>query len=249
MQTVIQLGRVARERRTVSLKTPIMSLVVISDAQRTADIESLESYVQEELNVRNLILATDGAHYGLVLEAKVDWPSLGKKLKKNLPIVRKALPSLTQDQLQGFQRDQKMAIGGIELEVLNKERNQRDQTDGQQWEPAFSDNVVVLLDAAPHPELLGDGMARELLSRVQRLRKKASLSPTDDARMQYVVLSNPDDINVESLVSSREELFKASLRGDLQMAENDFKGSNQSHLADEECSVANLTLRLRLFKA
>ena len=78
MQKVIQLGRVARERRNLSLKTPLLSLVVIPDSQPLADIDTLKSYVEEELNVRGIVLTDDEERYGILLEARVDWPSLGR---------------------------------------------------------------------------------------------------------------------------------------------------------------------------
>ncbi|KAI6256406.1 hypothetical protein MCOR07_005872 [Pyricularia oryzae] len=52
MHKVIQLGSSTRDRRSISLKTPLLSLVVISDAQFVADMDALESYLADELNVR-----------------------------------------------------------------------------------------------------------------------------------------------------------------------------------------------------
>ncbi|KAK4245666.1 isoleucyl-tRNA synthetase [Corynascus novoguineensis] len=87
MQRVIQLGRAARERRNISLKTPLLSLVVIADAQSLADVDSLAAYIREELNVRDVVLTEDEARYGIRFEARVHWPSLGKKLKKDVQLV------------------------------------------------------------------------------------------------------------------------------------------------------------------
>lgn len=56
MQKSIQLRRTARERRSIIPKTPLLSLVVIADAQFVADIEALESYPADELNVREVAL-------------------------------------------------------------------------------------------------------------------------------------------------------------------------------------------------
>ncbi len=168
MQKVIQLGRAARERRNLPLKTPLLSLVVIADAQPLADIASLKSYIQDELNVRDIVLTDDEARYGIHLEARVDWPSLGKKLKKNVQRVRKALPALSQAQLREYQHTQTLSLdgdgGGIVLgegdltlvRVIGPADGQANST-AAQWEPAFADDMVVLLDVAPHAELVGTG--------------------------------------------------------------------------------------------
>ena len=255
MQKVIQLGRVARERCNASLKTPFLCLVVIADAQQILDLEPLKSYVQEELNVRDVILTTDEERYGILLEARVDWPTLGKKLKKDVQAVRTALSTLTQEQLKDYQLNKKMTLQGILLEendltivrVLRKQDNaDTPGQDGPRWEPAFAEDLIVLLDAAPHPELMDEGIAREIINRVQRLRKKAGLVPTDDVRMQYAVLSNPDAVEADSLISRREDLFLAALRRPLEGLEEINEVSDKSLILQEEHRVGNLTLVLRL---
>lgn len=254
MQKVIQLGRVARERRNVSLKLPLLSLVVIADNQFITDVESLKSYVQEELNVRDVILTSEEERYNILLEARVDWPTLGKKLKKQVQNIRKALPNMTQEQLKQYQHQKKTTIDGIELDendltivrVLGKESSDLGNGAGPQWEPAFSEDIMILLDAAPHPELIEEGLAREIINRVQRLRKKAGMVPTDDMHMQYGVISNPDGVEVDALVSGRQDLFKAALRGMLEEIKDE--PTQESLIAEEEQTVGNLTLKLRLVK-
>ena len=253
MQKVIQLGRIARERRNLSLKTPLLSLVVIADNGVVTNLSSLKTYVQEELNVRNVFLTTDEEAYGISLEAKVDWPTLGKKLKKNVQVVKEALPALTQQQLRAYQQDRKMTIQGIELDEsdLTVMRVMAKGTNGSsegaaQWEAAFAEDAIVLLDAAPHPELVDEGIARELINRVQRLRKKAGLVPTDDVRMEYSVRENPTSLDVDSAVSSQRRLFEASLRGMLEKSGE--QSASKAVILEEENTVGDLTLLLRLLK-
>lgn len=254
MQKVIQLGRVARERRNVSLKTPLLSLVVIADSQFISDVDSLKNYVQEELNIRDVILTTDEEQYGISLEARVDWPTLGKKLKKDVQTVRKALPTLSQDQLRMYQREKKITIQNIELDendltivrMMDKDSSATAVGSGPQWEPAFADEAIVLLDAAPHPELVDEGLAREMINRVQRLRKKGGLVPTDDVHMGYAVVSNPEGIDVDAIVSSRRDLFEGALRGMLEKMSD--QTGNREVILEEESTVGDLTFKLGLFK-
>jgi isoleucyl-tRNA synthetase len=110
MQQVIQLARTIREKHNIALKTPLSSLVVIADTQTLSDVQSLQSYVKEELNVLEVTLTNDEQQYGILLNARVDWPTLGKKLKKDVQIVRKALPNLTQDQLKQYMVDKRSPL-------------------------------------------------------------------------------------------------------------------------------------------
>jgi len=251
MQNVINLGRIAREKGNTSIRVPLLSLVVIADAQHLADVESLQTYVKEELNVRDLVLTSDETKYNIKLEARVDWPTLGKKLKKNVKVVRDALPKLTQDQLKDYVRDGKMTVSGIELDntdlnivrVLPAEAASKDK-DGPQYEAAFSDEAVILLDVAPHPELLNDGLARNIVNRLQNMRKKAGLVPTDDVHMQYSVVANPDEVEIDSLIATRQPVFEGALRAPLEPLTSGAKGAET--LLEEEQTVGNLVLMLRL---
>ena len=248
MQKVIQLARTARERCNIPLKTPLLSIAVIADADILADVESLSIYVKEELNIRDIILTSDEAKYNVQLEAKVDWPTLGKKLKKDVQVVKKGLPNLTQDELRAYLKDKTISVGGIQLEendlniirVLGAE-SLNSAADGPKWEPAFAEDVIVLLDTAPHPELAEEGIARDIITRIQKMRKKAGLVPTDDVRMEYSVVSKGEEVDVEAVVKNREPLFRAALRGPLEAVKE-----GAEVLLEEEQIVGELTLLLRL---
>jgi isoleucyl-tRNA synthetase len=254
MQKVIQLGRVARERANTPLKTPLLSLIVIADTQVLSDVEELQSYVKEELNVREVVLSRDEERFNILLEARVDWPTLGKKLKKNVQVIRKALPNLTQIQLRQYLQDKRMTVEGIDLEEddLNVVRilgaqastGSSDQV-GPKWEASFSEDIIVLLDVAPNSELLGEGLVRDIINRVQKMRKTAGLVPTDEVRMQYGILSNPENIDLDSLVASQQPIFESSLRRPLEPLSTADNPAESCILEEDHC-VGSLALKLRL---
>lgn len=254
MQKVIQLGRVARERASMPLKTPLLSLIVIADTQFLADVGDLQSYVKEELNVREVVLTRDEERFNILLEARVDWPTLGKKLKKNVQVVRKALPNLTQAELRQYMQDKRMTIEGIDLEEddLNIVRTlgARESTDlsdqtGPNWEASFSEEVIVLRDVAPNDDLQGEGLVRDIINRVQKMQKTAGLVPTDEIHMQYGIVSNPDNIDLDSLIASQQAIIQSSLRGPIQPASASSE-SVEACVLEEEHGTGNLLLKLRL---
>ncbi|KAH6845077.1 isoleucyl-tRNA synthetase [Chaetomium sp. MPI-CAGE-AT-0009] len=258
MQRVIQLGRAARERRNISLKTPLLSLVVIADAQSLADVDSLAAYVREELNVRDVLLEGEegGARYGVRVEARVDWAVLGKKLKKDVQVVRKALPTLSQERLGEYQRTGRIEVGGAVLGegdltlvrvIGDGEREAGSEEGAPQWEAAFADDMVVLLDVAPHPELVEEGLVRDLISRFQRLRKKAGLVPTDEVCMRQRVVSDPDGVGLGDVVAARQDMFVASLRGRVEEAPEEAR-EGEEVILEEEQAVGNLAVMLQLVR-
>ncbi|MCJ1382940.1 hypothetical protein MMC17_006053 [Xylographa soralifera] len=252
MQKVVQLAGTARERCNTSLKTPLLSLVVITDTQRISDVQSLQSYVKEEINIRDINLTGGEERYNILLEARVDWPTPGKKLKKDAQVVRKALPNLTQEQLKQYMHDKKIVIDGFELDendltivrVLRIDKAHNSNEDGPQWEAAFSEDVIVLLYTASHLKLLDEGLARDMINRIQRMRKKAGLVPTNDVNMQYGIISNPEHVDVNAVVLSQQSLFTNSLHGRLNQTSDGV--SKESTILEEEQFIGNLTLMLRL---
>lgn len=251
MQKVIDLGRAARDKCGIGLKTPLRTLVVIADAPFLEDVKSLESYVREELNVRNIIFTTDEDKYNVRLQAAVDWPTLGKKLKKDVQKVRKALPSLTNDQLRRFLQEKTITIDGVELResdlTINRALGDVKGATGEKWESSSDNDVIVLLDSTLYPELMDTGLARELINRVQRLRKKAGLVPTDDVIMEYRVLNNAANVDIKGAIQQNDELIRNAIRGDLKESEVE-TADEQKLIMEETQEVNNVTLLLRLLR-
>lgn len=215
MQKVIELARQSRERRTVGLKTPLKTLVVIhKDQQYLDDVKSLEGYITEELNIRDLVLSSDEEKYNVQYSVSADWPVLGKKLKKDVQKVKKALPDVTSNDCKAFLADKKISVAGIELvegDLVVKRALKQDENSKHQ-ETNTDDDVLTILDVAIHPELAQEGLAREIINRVQQLRKKANLKPTDDIKMEYRVQEDPDTIGLETAFESQSDFIGKALR-------------------------------------
>jgi len=215
MQRVIDLTRVSRERCTIPYKTPLKSLVVIHpDPQYLEDVRSLESYINEELNVRDLVLSSDEKKYNVQYSVNADWPVLGKKLKKDMPKVKKALPNLTSEQVQQFVLDKSITVDGIELvegDLIVKRRLKEDDS-SKKLETNTDEDVLIILDTELYPGLAEEGLAREIINRVNRLRKKANLSTTDDVKMEYRVLTDPENIGLAKVFSTQASTIERALR-------------------------------------
>ncbi|KAH6880467.1 isoleucyl-tRNA synthetase,cytoplasmic [Thelonectria olida] len=251
MQKVIQLGRVARAHCNITPQPPLRSLVIIADAHIISDIEPLKRYILEELNVIKVTATSSEEQFNILLKAKVDWPTLGKKLKKDVEIVRDALALFSQAELRAYAKKNKMTVDGIELgqndltiiRVLGKDKADKDG--GCKWEPAFAQDMIVLLDANIDSELTAEGLVRNIISSIQKLRKKASLAPTDDVMHYYSVIDNLEDVDVGSIVTSRETLFVQALRGPLEHSQD---LEPERLIVEEEQALGNLTLSLSLVK-
>ncbi|KAK8920559.1 Isoleucine--tRNA ligase, cytoplasmic [Metarhizium anisopliae] len=247
MQRVIELARVSRERRSLGLKTPLKTLVIIHhDPQYLDDVKSLENYITEELNVRDLVLSGDEANYNVQLSVTADWPVLGKKLRKDMARVKAALPSLTSEQVQEYLQNKEILVDGIRLEEgdLVVRRGLREDATSKNLEINSDNEVLTILDSEIHPELAQEGLAREIINRVQRLRKKAGLQATDDVKMEYQVLSDPEGVGLADVLVSQSNTFEKTLRRPLEQAQEN--GAPSAIIVEEEQEVQQATFLLRL---
>lgn len=255
MQKVIELGRLSRERRAIGVKSPLKSLVVIHQDQRYLDdVKSLEGYILEELNVLELTLSTDEAKYNVEYSAIADWPTLGKKLKKDVQRVKKALPSVSSDDVKRFVTEKKILVDGIELVEgdLVVRRGIKEGASSGDMETNTDRDVLTILDAKLYPELAQQGLGREIVNRLQRLRKKAGLVPTDDVRMQYAVLSDPENTGIGEAFESQGPAIQKVVRRPLEKLDLvDGKApsdKDDGFIIEEEQDVQQATFLLRFLK-
>ena len=251
MQKTIELTRLARERRSIGLKTPLQSLVVIADESFLEDIRSLLVYVKKELNVREVILESDGSKYNVKLGATIaDWPKLGKRLKGGAQLVRKALPDLTEAEIKQYLAEDRLMVGTNELQAgdLTITRLLKEGSSNQDWEVNSDVEALILLDATIHEHLRGEAIARDVISRIQKLRKTAGLQAIDDVRMEYSVLENPDEVDFAGALEEQKDMIQEKLHGSLVQKPVDSKQETDAPLAEEKENVSKATCIFRLLK-
>lgn len=78
-------------------------------------MKAFEPYIKEELRLEKLTFTTDEDGHGVVYKLKVDWPVLGKKLKKDMPKVKKELSLVSSAQVKKFLESKSIIVAGITL--------------------------------------------------------------------------------------------------------------------------------------
>lgn len=245
MQSVIDLGRNIREKKTISLKTPLKSLVILhSDKDYLKDIEELQDYIVEELNVHQIIITSDEAKYAVEYRAVADWPVLGKKLKRDAKKVKDALPNVSSEEVQKYLQTGSLQVAGIDLVKgdLNVVRGLPESLAQEGLETRTDQDVLIILDTKIYPELKTEGLARELINRIQKLRKKCGLEATDDVLVQYEIVK--DTIDFEDVVKQHKETLTKTCRSDIVASD----GVKEGAIADEEQSINDTIFKLKIFR-
>lgn len=254
MQNVINLGRLVRERRTLPLKRPLKTLTIIHpDQQFRQDVQSLQTYIVEELNIMDLVVTADEEAYGVQYSALPDVKSLGIKFKKNAAPIKKALPSLTNSDVKSFLATGSITVAGCDLtaEDLRVSREIPKSKETEHLEVATDGQLLVILDTTLYPELVPRALAREMLNRVQKMRKTAKLVPTQDVRMSYTVTQgDPEDL--EAMFKSQEAVFAKAVQGGIvKEHDEEINGvvkKDDGLIAEETTEVRDLVVLLKLWK-
>ncbi|XP_072522622.1 isoleucine--tRNA ligase, cytoplasmic [Salminus brasiliensis] len=217
MQSVIELGRVIRDRKTLPVKYPLREVVVIhQDPEALRDIQSLQKYILEELNVRQLTLSTDKDKYGIRLRAEPDHMVLGKRLKGAFKSITASIKELKSEQLEVFQKTGTIVVDGHELHEEDLRLMYTfEQTSGTavQYEAHSDAQVLVLLDVTPDQSMVDEGVAREVINRVQKLRKKGHLVPSDEITVYYS--SEPAGDYLDKVIQVHTDFILATTKAPL----------------------------------
>lgn len=248
MQTVVELGRVVRDRKTMPIKYPLPELVLIhKDQQCLDDVKSFEKYVLEELNIKQLTLSTDKHQYGVELRAEPNHKTLGLRLKGAFKDVMKEIKSLNDEQVSEFLKTNKIQVLGHDLEPDDLRIMYTfagDQALSEKYEAHSDSDILVLLDCTPDQSMLDEGLAREVNNRIQKLRKAAKLVPSDQVTVYYEL--KPADHNLQNVINTFQEYIEVTTKSPIRPMTQ--RTGSESKITSESFSVKGATLNLTITK-
>ena len=214
MQTVIEMGRLVRDRKTLPTKYPLQEVIVIhNDAECLRDVESLSKYIKEELNVKQLQTSSDKHKYKISYKALPNLKLLGTKLKKDMKKVTEEIKKLTDSQLEKLKQTGKIEVCGYELteeELLVKlQFDESVKEEFARYEALSNEDFLILLDITPSQEMLDEGIAREVVNRIQKLRKTGKLNPNDEIN---VFIEFGPNTTLSRVISNNFDFIQTSVK-------------------------------------
>uniref|UniRef100_A0A2N9ESV9 isoleucine--tRNA ligase n=1 Tax=Fagus sylvatica TaxID=28930 RepID=A0A2N9ESV9_FAGSY len=219
MMTIIDLARNIRERHNKPLKTPLREMVVVHpDADFLNDIAGkLREYVLEELNVRSLVPCNDTLKYAS-LRAEPDFSVLGKRLGKSMGVVAKEVKAMSQENILAFEKAGEVTIAGHCLKLTDikvvRDFKRPDGMTEKEIDAAGDGDVLVILDLHADESLFEAGVAREIVNRIQKLRKKAGLEPTDIVEVYFKSLDEDKSLS-ERVLNSQDSYIADAISSHL----------------------------------
>jgi len=248
MQSVVDIGRILRDRKTMPIKYPLPEVVVIhKDVQCLNDIRSLEKYVLEELNVKTVTLSGDKSSYGVTLRAEPDHKTLGLRLKGAFKSVMAEIKQLSDEAVTSFLDGEKLTIQGHQifpedLRIMYSFSGEKSKELSEKYEADSSEDILVMLDTTPDEEMLEEGIAREVINRVQKLRKAAGLKVDDCVTMYYTI--SPSDHNLAKIIAKFKEYIQTSSRTPIEP----FKTTSKTIIKKETYELKGAKMELTVVK-
>ena len=193
-QTLTSMVLALRRKVNIKVRQPLGEIMVpVADSEQRERLESIRRLVLGEVNVKELKAVSSDAGV-LVKRVKPDFKKLGPKFGKSMKAVAAALTALTTPEIVEFEKDGHVnlqlpdgATGTVELcdvDIYSE--------DIPGWLVANEGTVTVALDVTLTDELKREGLAREIVNRVQNIRKSRDYAITDRINLVFAAY---EDIN------------------------------------------------------
>src|SRR5699024_2445884 len=169
VRTIVTLGRASREQVQIKVRQPLQSIIV--DGSNKAIIEDLVPLIEEELNIKSVIFADDVSEF-MNYTIKPNYAVAGKEFSKAVGefagYLAKADPI---EVINGAEnKTLKVEIGGQEREITPEYLDIRvDAKEG--YDVSLEGRNFVILDTTLNDDLIAEGYAREIVSKIQQMRK------------------------------------------------------------------------------
>ncbi|MEI6865222.1 isoleucine--tRNA ligase [Flavicella sp.] len=219
-----------RKKEMIKVRQPLQKVMIpILDERDREDILAIQDLIISEVNVKEIELIDDASGI-LVKNIKPNFKVLGPKYGKEMRSVGEAVKKLTQEDITTIEKEGKISleINGNFVDLTFDEVEISSQ-DIEGWLVANQGGLTVALDVTINDQLRKEGVARELINRIQNLRKDSGFEVTDkiqlkieyNAVLKEAVLENEDYIKRETLTSSLE--FAALISEGVEIEFDDIK--------------------------
>jgi isoleucyl-tRNA synthetase len=184
-----------RKKEQIKVRQPLQKVIIpiLNDTEKTL-YQSIEDIVKAEVNVKDFEYVDENS--GLFIKsAKANFKLLGKKLGKDMAAIAKKIAEFDQNQINQIEREGKINIeeGGLNYEVV-KEEIEISTSDMPGFLVVSENGMTLALDISLSEDLLDEGIARELINKVQNYRKDQNFNVTDRIRISYAPEMNLDRV-------------------------------------------------------
>ena len=221
-QRIVSLVLSIRKKEKIKVRQPLQRVLIPAlDRNEKQAIEEVSDLIAAEVNVKTIEILDDASSI-LVKEVKPNFKTLGPRFGKEMKAVSEAIIGFSEEQIQTIEKEGSLSI---EINGKNTILDASDvviqSKDIAGWSVASEQGVTVALDCSLTEDLLLEGIARELVNRVQNLRKDMDFEVTDtitltlkhDKRLANAIQANKNYVTSEVLAKNIE-FVETNLNGE-----------------------------------
>ena len=210
-QTVSSLVLSLRKKEMIKVRQPLQKVMIpVLDAVQRAEIEAVSDLIKAEVNVKEVVLLDDASGI-LVKQIKPNFKTLGPRFGKDIGLISNKIQGFSPVEIATLERDNALEIDiagkSIILTLADVEISSQDI---EGWLVANANGITVALDITISDELRKEGIARELVNRIQNIRKDSGFEVTDkivvkmekNTQLEEAVAANLDYIMSETLTKT-----------------------------------------------
>lgn len=184
-QTVSSLVLSLRKKEMIKVRQPLQKVMIpILDENQRAEIEAVSDLIKAEVNVKEIELLDDASGV-LVKQIKPNFKALGPRFGKDMGLISSEIQKFSQEQINEIDAkgELSLVISGKSI-ILTSQDVEISSQDIPGWLVANSNGITVALDITISEELKQEGIARELVNRIQNIRKDSGFEVTDKIKVQ-----------------------------------------------------------------
>ena len=193
-QDVTSMVLALRRKVNIKVRQPLQCIMVpVVDEEQKAHIEAVKNLIMNEVNVKE-VRFVDGAAGVLVKKVKCDFKKLGPKFGKQMKAVAAAVAEMSQEAIGELEKNGKYTLNldGAEA-VIEASDVEIFSEDIPGWLVANEGKLTVALEVTITEELRREGIARELVNRIQNIRKSSGFEITDKIKITISKNTQTDD--------------------------------------------------------
>jgi len=227
-----------RKKENLRVRQPLQKIrIPILDKDIQADIEAVKELILFEVNVKEIEFVTpEQAH--IIKNLKLNFKTLGKKCGQNMKAVQAYANENSAQIIAEIERNQKFNLNlNSTLIVLETEDVEIIPVDIPGWKVANNGSITVALDVTLTLELKNEGLAREVVNRIQNLRKESGLDVTDKILVKIQQNERLDN----AIKNNLSYICNETLTGNLQLVQN-LSTANSSTIEVDELITTLITI-------
>jgi isoleucyl-tRNA synthetase len=189
----------------IKVRQPLQKVIIPAfDVLFKAEINAVSDLIKAEVNVKEIEILDDASGV-LVKQIKPNFKALGPRFGKDMNLIAKQIQNFTTDQINELDNTGELKIVISEKSIiLTSDEVEISSQDIPGWLVANANGITVALDITLTQELIDEGIARELVNRIQNIRKDSGFEVTDKITVQ--LLSN---MELEKAILANEEYIKS----------------------------------------